>query len=245
MLIKIYNHNSLKLNGDKTEFLNFSRDNNDDESKFTITDDQGNIIDQKSTIKVLGYIINQKNDLEGHLSALFGKISKQYNNIKGAIPFLSERNKKIIIDVKLRGQLNLTLLLIINQTQRVQEKACVLLMRINKWIYGKPVFRKENKEICTIINKPLPEQEILQASGKFIHKIMSRDEKISLNNYIGQPTRSTSKIFHMKPKKKTLRTPLEHHIHLYNQMPSDLKYLKPKTLSYKLRKRDLEYRPPD
>ena len=212
----MYNHISLKLNGDKTKFINFSRDNNDDESKFTISDDQGNIIDQKQTFKVLGYIINQKNDLEGHLSALFGKISKQYNNIKGAIPFLSERNKKIIIDAKLRGQLNLTLPLIINQTQRVQEKACVLLMRINKWIYGKPVFRKENKEICTIIEKPLPEQEILQASAKFIHKLMNRKEKISLNNYIGQPSRSTSKIFHLKPKKKTLRMPLEHHIHLYN-----------------------------
>ena len=102
-----------------------------------------------------------------------------------------------------------------------------------------------NQEICTIINKPLPEQEILQASAKFIHKLMSRKEKISINNYIGQPSRSTSKIFHFKSKKKTLRTPLEHHIHLYNQIPSDIKYLKPKTLAVKLKKRDLEYKPLD
>ena len=90
MIIKLYNHNSLKLNGEKTEFLNFTRDNNVPESKFTIIDNYGNIIEQKNTIKVLGYIINQKNDLENHISALFGKISKSYNNIKGAIPFLSE-----------------------------------------------------------------------------------------------------------------------------------------------------------
>ena len=118
-------------------------------------------------------------------------------------------------------------------------------MRINKWIYGKSVFRKENQEICNKINKPLPEQEILQSSAKFIHKIMSRKEKISINEYIGQPSRSTSKIFHMKPKKKTLRTSFEHHIHLYNQLPSNIKYLKPKSFAVKLKKQDLEYRPPE
>ena len=59
MIIKLYNHNSLKLNGEKTEFLNFSRDNSVPESKFTIIDNYGNIIEQQNTIKVLGYIINQ------------------------------------------------------------------------------------------------------------------------------------------------------------------------------------------
>ena len=164
------------MNGDKTEFLNFSCDNSEPESKFTITDNYGNIIEQQNTIKVLSYIINQKNDMESHISALYGKISHTYNNIKGAIPYLNEKNKKIIIDSKLRGQINLTLPLIINQTQRVEHKMEVLLMRINKWIYGKSVFRKENEEICKIIDKPLPEQEILQSSSKFILKIMSKKE---------------------------------------------------------------------
>ena len=118
-------------------------------------------------------------------------------------------------------------------------------MRVNKWIYGKSIFKKENQEICTSINKPLPEQEIIQASAKFIHKIMSKNEKISINQYIGQPSRSTSKIFHIKPKKKTLKTPLEHHIHLYNQIPLKIRYLKPKTFALKLKKEDLKYRPPE
>ena len=122
----------------------------------------------------------------------------------------------------------------------------VLLMCINKWIYGKSVFRKENEEICKVINKPLPEQEILQSSAKFIHKIISRKEKISINDYIGQPSRSTSKIFHHKPKKKTLRTSLEHHIHLYNQISPKIKYLKPKSFALKLKKGEvIEYRPPE
>ena len=223
----------------------YSRDNSVPESKFTIIDNYGNIIEQQNTIKVLGYIINQKNDMESHISALYGKISHTYNNIKGAIPYLNEKNKKIIIDSKLRGQINLTLPLIINQTQRVQYKMEVLLMRINKWIYGKSVFRKENKEICKIIDKHLPEQEILQSSAKFIQKIMSKKEGSSINDFIGQPSRSISKIFHIKPKKKTLRTSLEHLIQLYNQLSPKIKYLKPKTFATKLKKEPVEYTPPD
>ena len=51
----ICTHNLLWLNGDKTEFLNFNKHNEDDESDFTITDDKGYILKQKKTIKILGY----------------------------------------------------------------------------------------------------------------------------------------------------------------------------------------------
>ena len=158
MIIQLYKHNSLQLNGDKTEFINLSKEYNADENlNFTIRDDKGNILKQKPTIKVLGYIINHKNDMENHISALYGKISSTYNDIKGAIPYLDKKNKKIIINSKLRGQLSLTLPLLINQNQCVQNKAEVLLMRRNKWIYGKSIFKKENRQICNTIGAPLPE----------------------------------------------------------------------------------------
>ena len=75
---------------------------------------------------------------------------------------------------------------------------------------------------------------------------MTKKEGSSIiNDYIGQPSRSTSKIFHIKPKKKTLRTSLEHHIQLYNQLSPKIKYLKPKTFATKLKKEIIEYKPPD
>ena len=56
--------------------------------------------------------------------------------------------RKLIIYAKLKGQLNLTLPLLINQTQRAQNQAEVLLMRINKWIHGGPIFKVDNEIIC-------------------------------------------------------------------------------------------------
>ena len=49
LLISVYKHKSLYINGDKTEFLNFSKQD-DETANFIITDEKNNIIKQKNTI---------------------------------------------------------------------------------------------------------------------------------------------------------------------------------------------------
>ena len=146
LLQSIYKFNSLYINGEKTEFLMFNRNKDNEDDEITISDNKGNIITERKTIKILGYTVNRCNDLENHLSSLSAKITSTYNKIKGALPYMDSKSKKIIIESKLRGQLNLTLPLILNQTQRVQSRAEVMLMRINRWIYGHSVFKVENKK---------------------------------------------------------------------------------------------------
>ena len=118
-------------------------------------------------------------------------------------------------------------------------------MRINRWVHGGQTFKEASTKICKKINRPLPEQEILRSNAKFAHKLMGNTEIGSLQRYIARPRRSTSKLYHSNPKKKLYRTPFEHHIQVYNQLPEDLKYIKPKTLAIKLKKRDVEYTPED
>ena len=186
-IIQIYRHKSLQLNGNKKEIISFSKYHKEDRHLINIRDNNGNIITEKNTIKVLEYIMNQKNDLDNHLSALFGKISRTHNNIRVALSYLCGKNKKITLESKLRGQFDLTLLLPINQNQRIQYKAKVFLMRINKWIYGKSVFKLENKKNCKFILNIVWEHKILNASAKFIHKLMKSEEQISVKDYIGRP----------------------------------------------------------
>ena len=89
----MYKNKSLSINGDKTEFMNLYTENDEDEyASFTIPDDKGNIINQKYTIKILGYTVNKNNDLKNHISALYGKVNNTYHKIKGALPFLSQKN---------------------------------------------------------------------------------------------------------------------------------------------------------
>ena len=91
LLISIYKHKSLYINGDKTEFLNFNKQE-DDGANFVITDEKKNIIKQNNTIKILGYRINRSNNLENHISGLVSKINFTYNKIKGALSYMNTKN---------------------------------------------------------------------------------------------------------------------------------------------------------
>ena len=158
---------------------------------------------------------------------------------------MNPKNRKIVIDAKIRGQLNLTLPLILGQNSRTQKRFETLIMKVNKWIYGGQTFKKENTEICKKIGNLQPEQDMLISSAKFIHKLLTQKESMSLHEHIIIPKRAKSIIYHRNPKKKLYRTALENLIHLYNQIPHDNKPLKMKTFTKKLKKEGIDYRPPD
>ena len=94
----------------------------------------------------------------------------------------------------------------------------VLLMRINKLIYGGPTFMKLCEKICKENSCPLPQQEILQTNAKFIQKIMHTNEPISIHKNILKPNRATSLIYQSHPKIKLYRTPLGHYTTSYLQL---------------------------
>ena len=158
---------------------------------------------------------------------------------------MTSKNKKIILDAKIRSQLNLTLPLVINQNMRTQKRACTMLMKINKWTYNGPTFKVKSEVICKKLGVLKPEHELININAKFIHKIMTNQSCKSIQENIVRPNRSTSIFYHKRPKKKLYRTALEHHVELYNQIPTDIKYLKPKTFSAKLKKRTIDYKPKD
>ena len=149
---------------------------------------------------------------------------------------MNTKNRKIVIEAKIKGQLNLTLPLILGQNLRTQKRYETLIMKVNKWIYGGQTFKKENIEICKRIGNLPPEQDILVNSAKFIHKLLTQKESISLHENLIIPKRAKSIIYHRNPKKKLYRTALENLVNLYNQIPNDYKPLKTKTFTKKLKK---------
>merc|ERR1711954_216250 len=166
-------------------------------------------------MKILGFKVNKDNNLKAHLDFLSGKLTMTYNCIKEALPFLTPENRKVVVNSKMRGQINIVLPLILNQTNAVKKKAETMLMRINKIIYGKKYFKVNNEKICKEIGMQDPEVEIVKASAKAIHKLMYNQKTPSLKKLITRTNRSTSNYYHLTPKKKTYRTTLEVLIQLY------------------------------
>ena len=76
------------------------------------------------------------------------------NSLRDALPYMTPQTRKVIVNSKLRGQINPYLPLLINQSQAVKKKVEVILMRINKIMYGKKYFKVNNDAICKEINLP-------------------------------------------------------------------------------------------
>merc|ERR1711954_401103 len=112
----------------------FSRNSEEVIDSLNITDDKGKILSKKKTIKILGFKVNKNNNLDDHLSSLTSKAVMTFNKMRNHMNYMSLKSRKIIIESKIKGQINLTLPLLINQNQRIQARAKTLLMKANKWI---------------------------------------------------------------------------------------------------------------
>ena len=243
LLVVMYRNNSLAINSDKTEFLCMEKDDGENQADFTILDDKRDILKQKNNMKILGYTINRDNNLETHMSVCMAKMNRTFNNLRNVLPRMTVKNRRIILNAKIGGQLRLTLPLTLNQNQRVKKRAITMLMKVNKWIHGGNTFMQNKKKICDKIGSPMPEKELIDSSVLFIHKLISQTKAKALHKFIYLPNRTVSRIYHRCPKKKLYRTPLESHLHLYNQIPAHLKFLNHKQLKRKLKKETIDYTP--
>ena len=90
---------------------------------------------------------------------------------------------------------------------------------------------------------PSPDEEIVKAGAKLIHKFMHNNKTPSISKLITRTKRTTSNYYHLVPKKKSFRTPLEVLLQLYNKIPADYKSLTPYTFKKKLKKHDIDFVP--
>ena len=136
------------------------------------------------------------------MSGLMSKVTMAYTKMRGQLKFMTLKTKKVILESKLKGQVNLTMPLLINQSQCVKKRAKVIIMRINKWIRGGPYYKVSSEKICNEIGNMLPERELLNTNAKFIHKQITFHQNEALREFIAIPNRSTSKLYHKAPYSK-------------------------------------------
>ena len=72
---------------------------------------------------------------------------------------------------------------------------------------------------------------------------MYKKKTPSIMKLITRTKRTTSNFFHLQPKKKSFRTPLEVSLQLYNKIPAEFKNVKPYTFKKKLKKHNIDFVP--
>ena len=166
----------------------------------------------------------------------------EYHKIRPAMQYMSLRNRKTIINAKVRTHIHYMLPLTIAQPQYVRDRVSRLLMKVNRWILQENTYKISNTKICKKIQMPTPEQEILQTSLKFFNSLVLTRKCVSLVELIKFPRRTSSRLNHKHPKKQCFKTTLEHMTELYNQQNSTLKGLSKPRLKRRLSKVIIKYR---
>ena len=240
LLIGLYSHNYLKINETKTEFIHVRKTSDKSESIAIKTDRYE--IKSKKSMKILGFITNERMTLDTHLSGLMSKIGLEYHKLRPALDYMDLQTRRIVMDAKVKTHVEYILPLVISQPQYVQNRVEKILMKINRWTLQDNTFKMRNATICKRVGCPTPNQQILRSCFKFFHNLVKTKETKSLIELISFPRRITSKLSYKCPKKQCFRTPLEAMTDFYNQQDAKIKALNKKQLKRKIKKLNLKYK---
>ena len=136
------------------------------------------------------------------------------------------------------------------QTELIKDKLTAIIMRANRAIYGQPVpLKTKNEYICRKIGVKTPRQLMLQASLKFMHKIVNNQTPPEIYNQLIFPRkfRKNAKL-HTKrtPRtKKGKRSTIYKSLMLFNAIHSSLKFVPTKTFKKLIEKRRIIEIPDD
>ena len=120
--------------------------------------------------------------------------------------------------------------------QRKYHKAC---MTVSRWVKGSFCFKISCQKICSSLKWDLLVQRIRKSSLKMIHKILIMNRPKQITKLIRKPRSRNNVAISIKRKRKHEnydRDVILQALQIYNKMPEDLKNLRPKQITQKLRK---------
>ena len=163
--------------------------------------------------------------------------------LKPAPTFMSANIRKRIIESKVKPIVLYGSPLIMGQPQSVIQRACSLIMRVNKAMFTNTEGLRSSAAICKKLKIDDPRQDLIKSSFKFIHKIIENHKPDQIVNNLKLPKRKTGKVYLQGGTRsiRNTRSPINASIELFNAIPPDFRTIKHKRLKSKLKKVNIEY----
>ena len=133
--------------------------------------------------------------------------------------------------------------LVLGQSQQIIQRACALIMRVNRAMFVNTQGLRSTTAICKALNIDEPRQELVKASFSHIHKIIENKKPKQIIDKLKLPNRKTGKVY-IRGGIRSVRSSKSHinaAIDLYNAIPPDFRTLKHKQMKSKLKKVKIEY----
>merc|ERR1711954_449300 len=152
----MYNANRLKVNDSKNQLLQVEANTGDgsdpNRQLIKVYDDQNKLIKAQSTMKSLGFMLNSRCTLDSHLSSMKSRIGLEYSKLKPYLNLMTQEDRKLIVNSKLRSVLDYGIPLYMGETEGLKSKLESSYMTINRIIHGGLTFKVNNVKICKRIS---------------------------------------------------------------------------------------------
>ena len=228
-----YNSQKLKINTDKTQILVCSMPRFIDEIKNLEIITQADIenVKPKAQIKILGFLINGRGNIDNQLNALSSvvggllHIANKYKNI------MTKPARKDYIFAHVISRINYILPFCAGHTLKNKDKVKKILIKSAKFIYGGNTRRLPHDVLFERVGFPRRSDYFEIAAATWMHKIIHQNNPEMITEYIRHPKyRKACKVAPIiKPRTTRFkRTAIASGIHYYNKLHTNTAKLEPK-----------------
>ena len=224
--------------------------NQKQKKKIKLTLRNGDTIEDDKSIKILGWWTTPQNSMIEQVNKIRGITLKNLAEIRPHLRFMSLENRRQVVYAKVLGAAMYGLEIYAGQTELIKDKLTAIIMHANRAIYGQHIpVKTKNEYICRKIGMKTPRQLILQASVKFMHKIVNTQMPPEIFNQIIFPRRFRKNAkLHTKRvpnTKRGKRSTIYKSLNLFNALHSSLKFVHPKVFKKLIEKRKIMEIPDD
>ena len=243
LVTKIYTENRLMVNEGKSKILQVEKNTADVEDTgrrmIKIKDSRNKIIQAEGTLKVLGFTLNAKANMENHISKVKSRIGLELSKLKPYLHLMEVKDRKTILNAKLRSIIDYALPLFMGEPESIKAKVESTYMLVNRLIHGKCGYMDAKTKICKDIKVDLPKMWMRKTAATFLHKHLTTAKCHDLILQLKIPKRIASPIFVRDPQLGNYNCSLDRIVEVYNSLPLDLKAKKVMPFKRYLKKHDI------
>ena len=128
---------------------------------------------RENTLKIFGFAMNAKASMETHLSCVKSQIGFELSKLRPYLHLMNTKDRKIILNTKLRSIIDYGLPLFMGETEAVKSKIEGAYMLVNRIIHGQNKFMTSKTKICCEIKADLPKMWMKKRSHQLrLHHIL-------------------------------------------------------------------------
>ena len=128
------------------------------------------------------------------VNATATKVGMAMAHLKPAMPYMSKKRKKEIVNSKVKPIALYGSHLMLGQSQQIIHNPETILMRINHWMTSNPEGLRSKNALCHYLDIDTPRPEIVKSNFILMHKMIRSKMPEKILSHLILPRRSSGKM---------------------------------------------------